>query len=306
MPKPVLSVIVLLLLAFPLCGQESIYEDAGSSGMVFLKIGVGARSSGLAGAYSAVVDNSMAVFWNPAGLVNLEGTDISFSHSEYVENIRHEVVSVATRTPIGSFGLGAGALYADDLELREEPGEPEGYFRFDDYLVSLSYSRRMSKESDFGLTLKLLQERIYKYTTTGYALDLGVAFKPEAVNNLILTGAVQNLGPKLKYIDVPFRLPLLFRAGASYRVPVQLLDGRWLVSAEGSKAIDADYSYSGGIEYSHRSGLALRTGYRFGHDNESFSAGAGFIISHLRLDYSYTPWDYELGAEHWMSVGVSF
>jgi len=306
MSKPVLFAVVFSVIALPLCAQESIHEDAGSSGMIFLKIGVGARSSGLAGAYSAVADNSMAVFWNPAGLANIEGTDISFAHSEYVEDIRYEVVSLAMRTDIGSFGLGAGALYADDLELREKPGEPEGYFRFDDYLLSLSYSRRMSSESDVGVTLKFLQERIYKYTTTGYALDFGAVFRPEAVRNAVLTGAVQNLGPKLSYRDAAFRLPLTMRVGASYRLPMQLLDGKWLVSAEGAKPSDGDYNYSGGMEYSHGSGLSLRGGYRFGHDTESFSAGAGFAMGHLRLDYSYTPWDYDWGAEHWISVGVSF
>jgi hypothetical protein len=298
--------IALCLLAFSLCAQESIYEDAGSSGMVFLKIGVGARSSGLAGAYSAVADNSMAVFWNPGRLASLEGTDISFSHSEYVEDIRYDAVSIAMRTDIGTFGLGGGAFYADDLELREKPGDPEGLFRFDDYLLSLSYSRSVSPESDLGVTVKFLQERIYKYTTSGYALDVGAVFKPKAVTNLVLSGAVQNLGPKFAYADVPFRLPMTFRAGASYRLPAELLDGSWLVSAEGAKAADADYEYSGGMEYSHGSGLALRAGYKFGHVNESFSAGAGFTAGHLRLDYSYTPWDYVVGAEHWMSVGVNF
>jgi hypothetical protein len=297
---------VVLLAAAPLCAQENIYEDAGSSGMVFLKIGVGARSSGLAGAYSAVADNSMAIFWNPAGLVNMAGTDISFAHSEYIEDIRYEVVSLATETDIGVFGLGAGALYADDLELREKPGDPEGYFRFDDYVLSFSYARSMSPESDLGVTVKLLQERIYKYTTTGYALDAGAAFKPERLKNLVLTGAVQNLGPRLKYLEGTFRLPLTIRAGASYRIPGELLDGIWLISAEGAKPVDADYNYSGGMEYSHSSGLSLRAGYKHGHYTESFSAGAGFAVGHLRVDYSYTPWDYELGTEHWVSVGVNF
>ena len=306
MLRMISSVAVLLLCVIPLGAQENIYEDAGSAGMVFLKIGVGARSSGLAGAYSAVADNSMAVFWNPAALANVKGSDISFAHSEYIEDVRYEVVSMAMATDIGSFGLGAGVLYADDLELREKPGEPEGTFRFDDYVLSLSYSRRMSAESDIGVTIKLLQERIYKYTTTGYAVDVGAAFKPQAVRNLILTGAVQNIGPRLNYFEGSFRLPLTLRVGAAYRIPVQFLDGNWLVTAEGAKPTDADYNYSGGAEYSHSSGLSLRGGYRFGHDTESFSAGAGFAVGHLRLDYSYTPWDYDWGAEHWISVGVNF
>ncbi len=94
MTKLALFWAILGVLVPPVLAQVDIYEDAGSSGMVFLKIGVGARGSALAGAYSAVADNSMAVFWNPAALVNLEGSDIYFAHSEYVYNIRYDAVSV--------------------------------------------------------------------------------------------------------------------------------------------------------------------------------------------------------------------
>ncbi|MFQ5905443.1 MAG: PorV/PorQ family protein [bacterium] len=296
--------VLLFLLPFSLSAEE-IYEGAGTAGMVFLKIGVGARGSGLAGAYSAVADNSMAIFWNPAGLVNVEGTDISFAHSEYVENTRYEIVSFALETEIGSFGLGAGALYSDDLELREKPGEPEGYFRYSDYLLSLSYARRMSPESDIGVTVKALQERIYIYTASGFAFDFGATFRPEGLKNVVFSGAIQNLGPKLKYREETFRLPLTVKVGAAYMVPTSLVDGNWLLSVEGSKPIDAGYIYSGGIEYTHKSGLGMRAGYKHGHDMESYSAGAGFAIGNMRLDYSYVPWRYDFGPQHWISVGVN-
>ena len=302
--KCIISSILLILVACSLPAEE-IYEGAGLSGMVFLKIGVGPRGSGLAGAYSAVTDNSMAVFWNPAGLAGLTGTDMAFAHNEYVEGMRYDVASLAMNTKVGVFGLGMGALYADDLELREKPGEPEGLFRYSDYVLSLSYARKMSSESDVGFTAKALQERIYIYDASGFAFDFGVDFRPKDFKGLTLGATLLNLGPKVKYHEEGFRLPLTYRVGAAYRLPGEFIEGRWLVSLEGSKAIDADYLYSGGIEYTLRNALAIRAGYKYGHDTESFSFGAGFTFAHMRLNYSYTPWSYDFNAEHWISVGVS-
>lgn len=296
--------ILLVLVACSLPADE-IYEGAGLSGMVFLKIGVGPRGSGLAGAYSAVADNSMAVFWNPAGLAGLKGTDMGFAHNQYVEGMRYDVASLAMGTRIGTFGLGMGALYADDLELREKPGEPEGLFRYYDYVLSLSYARKMSSESDVGFTAKALQERIYIYSASGFAFDFGVAFRPTELRGLTLTGTLLNLGPKVKFREEGFKLPLTTRVGAAYRVPRQFIDGRWLLSFEGSKPIDAYYVYSGGVEYTYKNALAIRGGYKYGHDTESLSFGAGFTFAQMRLNYSYTPWSYDFGAEHWISVGVS-
>ena len=296
--------ILLVLIACSLPADE-IYEGAGLSGMTFLKIGVGPHGSGLAGAYSAVTNNSMAVFWNPAGLACLKGTDIAFAHNEYVEGMRYDVASLAVDTRIGVFGLGMGALYADDLELREKPGEPEGLFRYYDYILSLSFARKMSSETDVGFTAKALQERIYIYSASGFAFDFGVDFRPENFRGLTLTGTLLNLGPKVKYHEEGFKLPLIYRVGAAYRVPWQFIDGKWLLSFEGSKPIDADYLYSGGIEYTFRNALAIRGGYRYGHDTENLSFGAGFTFAHMRLNYSYTPWSYDLGAEHWISIGVA-
>lgn len=305
--KYFISPIVLVLVACSLPAEE-IYEGAGSSGMVFLKIGVGPRGSGLAGAYSAVADNSMAVFWNPAGLAGIKGTDMAFAHNEYVEGMRYDVASLAMDTKIGSFGLGMGALYADDLELREKPGPPQGLFRYYDYILSLSYARKMSSETDVGFTAKALQERIYIYSATGFAFDFGVAFRPKDLRGLTFTGTLLNFGPKVKFREEGFKLPLIYRVGGAYTVPWQFLEGNWLLSFEGSKSIDADYVYCGGMEYTFRNALALRGGYKYGHDTESFSFGAGFTFANMRLNYSYTPWSYDnesFGAEHWISVGAS-
>src|SRR5271157_5990169 len=53
----------------------SLYADeyAGES----LAIGVGARALGMGGAFVAVADDASTSYWNPAGLVNVKGVEVS-------------------------------------------------------------------------------------------------------------------------------------------------------------------------------------------------------------------------------------
>ena len=48
------------------------FTKVGLSGGQFLKIGVGARGTGMAGAFSAVSDDLSSIFWNSAGLADVK------------------------------------------------------------------------------------------------------------------------------------------------------------------------------------------------------------------------------------------
>ena len=49
------------------------FNNVGSSGSLFQKIGVGARAAGMGGAFSALADDITALYWNPAGIARLKG-----------------------------------------------------------------------------------------------------------------------------------------------------------------------------------------------------------------------------------------
>jgi len=68
MKKIALAVIMVLLISSM---SFAAFSKLGTAGAQFLKIGIGARGAGMAGAFSAVADGASALYWNPAGIVQL-------------------------------------------------------------------------------------------------------------------------------------------------------------------------------------------------------------------------------------------
>src|SRR5881628_2457981 len=77
-------------------------ERQGTGGALELLIPVGARGSVLGPGYSSIVTGVEAVFWNPAGLAGLEGTEALFSHTRYFADMQLNYAAVAVHAgPIG-------------------------------------------------------------------------------------------------------------------------------------------------------------------------------------------------------------
>jgi len=76
-------VIIFLLFVFMTANRLSVAEtlNAGGSAAAFLKNPIGARGIGLGGAFTALVDDGSAVFWNPAGLVNNTQREVLIDYS---------------------------------------------------------------------------------------------------------------------------------------------------------------------------------------------------------------------------------
>ena len=65
----------------------NLHAGAGAVGLESLKIDMGARPSSLGSAYVAIADDSNAVYWNPAGLTQIEKAESSAMLMSYVSGI---------------------------------------------------------------------------------------------------------------------------------------------------------------------------------------------------------------------------
>ena len=110
-------------------------QRAGISAFQFLKIGVGARGVAMGESFVAVANDASALYWNPAGLVQLPENQVIAAHTEYVADIKHDYLRRDV-SPHGQDAVGVSftSLHMKDMEITTET-QPFGtgrYFSFGD------------------------------------------------------------------------------------------------------------------------------------------------------------------------------
>lgn len=78
----------------------------------FLSVGAGARGLAMGGAFCAVADDATAGYWNPAGLIRIDGQEAQFMHSERFGGIvTYDYLGYGRSN--GTTGLGASLFRTD-------------------------------------------------------------------------------------------------------------------------------------------------------------------------------------------------
>lgn len=283
---------------------------AAPPGFAFLEVPTGARASGMGGAYLAVADGIEAAWWNPAALAGIQGTQLTASHFEYFENLRHEQFAIGSRHFGGGLAASVRAMYSEPIEERDEIGNLIGTFGSHDLELQLAYGHRSAGGIGFGLGAQMIRERIASETAMTWGGSIGMDVRPARVPDLRASLAVQHAGPSAHYdIDGqqgrPVNLPLAVHGGVAWHrglgnglgltpaLDVRATRGRQAVVALGAE-LDSD------------TGAALRLGLRQGDDIASGSAGLGWRWRAYRVDYAWVPSKLDLGDTHRFSFAAQF
>ncbi|NMB24750.1 MAG: hypothetical protein GX986_04385 [Firmicutes bacterium] len=264
---------------------------------------VGVRAFGMGGAYTAVADDGAAVFWNPAGLMQINESSINATLALPVDEADSYETCISYLERDGGYGAGALTWYYGRLNPVASP-EAILYDEIHDFSYALAkaagervflggsihYSRKrgatakayisewtgdvagMVKISDAwraGITVLDAYRLIGDGGTTSQSpnargtITAGFAFRPNDQITLALDG-----------YDLPNRLHARsLRLGGEYRLPA---------------------------------GFALRGGLQRGIDNdwEAWTWGAGMDIDSWRMEYAYLGGDYH--GIHAMGVAWRF
>lgn len=320
-------------------GGETITK-VGTTSAQFLKLGVGARSIALGGAYVAEASDLSAMYWNPAGLGTLRGSSAQFAYTQYLQDIDYSFAAVGVS--LGTAGtLGVSLIYLDSGEMAvrtiEQPDGTGERFKVTDFALQLSYGKMLTDRFSIGGSAKFIQERIWHSSASTIAFDVGTLFTTP-YPRLRLGASFSNFGPKMRMRgrDIMFSadpnpgqdgnveivnsefttdrhpLPLLFRVGLSWDA-VSTADHRVLMSTDASHPNDNSQYVNLGLEYSFRRLIALRAGYRnlFEVDGEQgYTFGGGLDIRvdrnlRARFDYAYAEFG-RLSQTHWFTVDLTF
>jgi hypothetical protein len=297
----VLSFLFVFLVG--LCYGGDISERAGTSGLSFLKVGMGARPVGMGEAFTAISGDINCLYWNPAGLARIEGIDLTFMHNRWFQEISSNYLATAFKIKKNVIGVGLALNRVPDIEVRDKPtAEPVGTFDAEDLVLTLGCAKSLGGKFDLGVSVKGLYQKIYTYEASGLGFDIGGVY---VLNDKFQFGtAILNLGPKMKFKEEKFSLPLVYRLGAAYKTSERQLNGDILLGLDLIKPRDSDLKLHSGIEYNYDKILSLRIGYQLGYDDKSFSFGMGLGYERYGIDYAFVPFSSDLGNTHRISLEI--
>jgi hypothetical protein len=271
------------------------FEKVGTIGAQFLKIGIGARATGMASSFVAVADDPSCLYWNPAGIARLTEAHLSFDQVDWFADTRVVHASCIFHISMfpGAFALQARSLSMDRLPVRTvfRPDGDGTTYDAGDVAIGATYGRLLTDKFSTGITLNYIQSTLAFWTANALCFDFGTLYDT-GYRSLRIGMAIRNIGSEMTYIEDPVKLPTIFQVGMS----MLLMDTgsqRILASGEFQHPPDNAERACAGIEYEVLRYAALRGGWYFRYDQERFALGAGLKLSTLTgiplaIDYSYT------------------
>ena len=306
MKNAALVLVCILCFSAGAGGQES--SKAGTTAAQFLKIGVGARAMAMGEATAGVVKDPSALYWNPAGLIELPRLSLFASHTRWFADINHSYFGFVV--PLGDnnrLGVSGTVLSMGKMEITTEqnPMGTGDFFEASDIAVGVTYTVRMVEFFTFGTTVKYISQSISNETATAVALDFGTRLNA-SFNGIVIGMGYANFGTTMKLDGRDLRKTYdpnpdnatnvgvaSFLGTESWELPVNFRVGiGWNLMGSGNSAfqddqhsvtlaVDANHPNDGpehasvGVEYKWQDLIALRAGYRFKDDIRSLTYGLG-------------------------------
>ncbi len=311
--KQVFAFCVLTVVLSTFTFAQSTYE--------FLRIDVSPRAAALAGSYVSNSDDPNVIFYNPAGINNLEGMPVSFSYVKYLSGLGINLAGFSMSKDfegIGRFATGISYINYGNFEGKDEYGTDTKDFSVGEVAFLVGYGNSLDENFYYGANAKFIYSSFAEVSSSALAVDLGLQYVfPEQLINIGFS--VLNIGGQLSsYFNTKEDLPLDMRIGISKRLehlPLRLYLSFNKLNDDNGKFSDRFKTFTVGAEFNLSKVLRLRLGY----DNEKrkemkigttaglagFNIGVGAVISGYNFDYAYSSWG-EIGSLNRIGISTTF
>ena len=177
---------ILLILIFSLSGFS---QNSSKYSNEFLNIGVDAKSISMSKAVVSNIDDVNASYWNPAGLIGVENSQISIMHSNYFANIaNYNYVAYAKKIDRESaIGFSMIRFGVDNILDTTQLIDSQGNIDYDrielfsaaDYAFLFSYARKNRFIGiNYGINAKVLRRVIGEFANSwGFGFDFGIQYQ---------------------------------------------------------------------------------------------------------------------------------
>jgi hypothetical protein len=313
----VIPVLLLILAVSPVC-----YAEGEVNAMPHLRLGAGARSIGLGGAYTAIAEDATATVWNPAGLGSAADLSLNFSTQRLSLDRTHNFIAITkTLGTYGSIGLAATNFGVADYPLHDTKGEYGGTADYSSNAYSLSYGIAIGN-FNIGLTGRMLADNFGVDSVenqSGFGgVDIGLmghALHIDANEEQVPTF---HYGIVAKYLGASLgegTVPMVVDVGVAYDLHMgNVVTFSADIEQEFVNLEDSAFSMRGGVEYTITTNksteFAIRAGVRASRDVQNLFGGFGVNIAGLQLDYAIQDGMASeingAGSTHFVSVSYEF
>jgi hypothetical protein len=277
---------------------------SGTSGLTFLKIGVGARGAALAGAYSATCTDIYALYHNPAGVAWNEKDNVAFAYRFWVADINNSFIGVTRHIDENNvIGLSLITVSTDPLNVTDEyhPTGTGETINYSDFALGVTYSVKLTEYFSCGLTAKYAQESIGDLKLRSGLIDLGTLYQTDFYGTRFAIN-MANFGNRVKpggtyryksvsgqWIDKSYQSfspPTVFKVSFAFD-PISTEQNTVTVVTQLNHPTDNAENIATGIEYGLSKRYFVRGGYLINSKVENFSIGAGFKMNLMLAQGSF-------------------
>ena len=297
------------------------FTKVGLSGGQFLKIGVGGRATGMAGAHSSIANDLSSVFWNPAGLASIKRYAADFSQTFWFGGMTHNFaaaivpISENYRLAASFTNFSSGDIRITTMDQQDGTG---GIYQVSDVALGLTFAGTLTEQFSFGVTAKYISMGFTNMNAGGILFDVGTRYET-GFEGIVLGFSISSLGTPMEYtgsdiarsnnpfggintqpIDMrllssQFDLPLSFRMGigadlckgALFEPEVDengVLQHSLVTAVDFETFSDVREQFAFGAEYTWKEFVSVRAGYRMGSDQVGLAGGIG--IRYVSEDFS--------------------
>lgn len=258
----------------------------------FMNIGVDAAALGMSNAVTANSSDVNSGYWNPAGLMHLEDSQLGLMHASYFANIA-QYDYAAFAIPIddrSAWGISLIRFGVDDILDTTQLIDSEGNIDYNrinlfstaDYGATFSYARSLQVPGwQYGVNAKIIRRIIGKFANSwGFGFDAGIQFERNdwkfglMVRDITTTYNIWNIDEE-KFEAIANAIP-----GENQELP----ESTEITPPKAQLGISRLFEF--GYDYTLLSSLNLNM--QFAKTNDIFSTDAMSIDPALGFEFGYT------------------
>lgn len=334
------SAVIAVMTLLTFLGVKDVMAQAGGSSVPFLLISPDARASGMGETGVAIADDINAIYWNPGGLAFLDyfpdvDDDIPFSQvalsfSPWLPQFNADLfysygtVGRFFEEIDGTVAFNFMYMNLGEFTRTAEGGQVLGKFISNEFSLGIAYGTRITDDLGVGFQLRYIQSNLTPTSATqkeagrgiSAGFDLGLLYKPSGFKIFNISEPLafgfnlQNVGPKITYINESDPLPTNLKIGTAWKVVEDdfnslklAMDFQKLLVKRDSLSSDPlplslvtawenpGIEFSVGAEYWYENVFAFRLGYftePSSLGNRKFwNFGAGVRYDIFKLDFSF-------------------